>query len=219
MAGTFVWNAALTLWPAAIVVKLCVAFAGINPSKVSLRVALPALVAPEFLIDALTVTCCCGSTGVIWLCVAVRTAGLGNTPAQSPLTAAITPKPGCPGSGPYAGLASTFKTAPQEILPKMSLPCFTMAVETMTSMKLGRVEGGLPLLPGLACQQPWVKVVMVALGWHCWMELTGLARPLNELLAEKFPEVTCLLHWAPQKFTSVPIFNPPLFPPQITKDV
>jgi hypothetical protein len=100
MAGTLVWNEAFTLCPAGMVVKLCVALAGINPSKVSFRVALVASVAPELEIDALIGTCCCGSTGVTWVCFAVKTAGLGNTPAQSPLTAVMTPKPGCPGSGP-----------------------------------------------------------------------------------------------------------------------
>src|SRR5260370_36078480 len=75
-------------------------------------------------------------------------AGLGKMFAPSATIATSLQKPGGPGSGPYWGVASTLQTASAAMLPQISLPLLAMALETMTSMNVGKVAGG-GLLPGL----------------------------------------------------------------------
>src|SRR5579864_1790956 len=101
MPGTVAWKVAEALPPGAAVPRLREVVPGVRPSNVSFTVIpVAAVAADELFTVVLIVICWFGSTDEGWLCDAETTAGCGKTPAQSPLTPAIVPNPGCPGTAP-----------------------------------------------------------------------------------------------------------------------
>src|SRR5215469_2827029 len=189
--------------------KLLLPVVGLTPSKLSLKTTESATELELLAILAVTLKVCCCKTLAGCVCVAVSAGGVGKMLPPSCSTATSLQNPGLPGSGPYTGVGSTWHTAVEAMLPKISpvLSDMVIAVETMTRMNGGSVAGG-KLLPGFELQQlssngpPLPALTSQTFTW-----LPGSAKPLKlgfAVNAVKLPAVTWFVQEWPQKFTSCP---------------